>query len=114
MARNNQKINYPLQRVLVALQAKEEFDFDDVVTWFCISWLTMYTCHNPLQQLVNCWNFHRIPGHECVTLENMLQSNRAVKIPKELVPTPGEVWECIRRGVAISHAIHIVESILLH
>ena len=32
MARNNQKINYPLQRVLVALQAKEEFDFDDVVT----------------------------------------------------------------------------------
>ena len=29
---NNQEINYPLQRVLVALQGKEKFDFDDVVT----------------------------------------------------------------------------------
>ena len=91
VARNNQRINYPLKHVLVALQAKEEFDFDDVVTQFCISWLTMYTCHNPLQQLVNCWNFHRFPGNECVPLENMLQSNGAVKIPKELVPTPEEV-----------------------
>ena len=32
VARNNQRFNYPLKRVLVALQAKEEFDFDDVVT----------------------------------------------------------------------------------
>ena len=76
----NQRINYPIKRVLVALQAREAFDFDDAVTKFCVSWLTMYTCHDPLQQVVDSWNFHRIPGHNgCVPLENMLQSDRAVK-----------------------------------
>ena len=88
----NQRVNYPIKRVLVSIQAKEEFDFGDAVTKFCVSWLTMYTCQDPLQQLVDSWNFHRIPGQNgCVPLENMLRSNRALKIPEELVPTTEEV-----------------------
>ena len=59
--------------MLVVLQAREAFDFDDAVTKFCVFWLTLYTCHDPWQQLVDFWNFHRIPGHNgCVLLENML------------------------------------------
>ena len=87
----NQRVNYPIKRILVNLQGKKHFDFDDAVIKFCVSWVTMYTCHEPLQQLVDSWNFHRIPGpNGCVPLENMLQSNRAVKIPEELVPTTEE------------------------
>ena len=88
----NQRINYPIKCVIVVLQAREAFDFDDAVTKFCVSWLTMYTCHDPLQQLVDSWNFYRIPGHNgCVLLENMLQSNQEVKRPEELVPSTEEV-----------------------
>ena len=43
----------------------------------------------------------------------MLQSNRAVKIPKELVPTPEEVWECMRRGVVTRNAHFGIDPLAL-
>lgn len=52
----------------------------------------MYTCQDALQQLVNSWKYHRIPGPKgCVPIENMRHSNRAVRIAEELVPTAEEV-----------------------
>ena len=102
----NQRVNYPIKRVLVILQAKEEFDFDDAVTKFCVSWLTMYICHDPLQHLVNSWNYHRIPGQNgCVPFENMIQSSCAVKLPEELVPTTAEVVRMYEeRGGNLTHS----------
>ena len=94
----NQRVNHPIKRVLVNLQAKEHFDFDDAVTKFCVSRVTIYTCHEPLQQLVDSWDFHRIPGPSgCVPLENILQYNRAVKIPEEHALTAEEAVKIYKK-----------------
>ncbi|XP_044177246.1 uncharacterized protein LOC114950982 [Acropora millepora] len=54
--------------------------------------VTIYTCHDALQQLVNSWNYRRIPGlNGYVPVENMCHSTCAVRIREELVAPAEEV-----------------------
>ena len=101
----NQRVNYPIKRVLITQQIKEFFNFDDPVMKFCASWVTMYICQDALQQLVNSWNYHRVPGpNGCIPVENMCHSNRAVRIPEELQPTTEEIVRRYEeRGGSLTH-----------
>ena len=46
----NQRVNYPNKRVLITLQIHQFFNFDDPVMICYVSWITMYSCQDALQQ----------------------------------------------------------------
>ena len=46
----NQRVNYPNKRVLITLQIHQFFNFDDPVMKCYVSWVTMYSCQDALQQ----------------------------------------------------------------
>lgn len=59
----NQRVNYPIKRVLIQMQRRGLFDFDNPIIKFCVSWVVMHVCHESSQNFVNSWNHHRIPGN---------------------------------------------------
>ena len=58
----NQRINYPVKRVLVAVEENGVIDLSDDVVKFCVSWTTINVITPALIRFVGSWNNHRIPG----------------------------------------------------
>ena len=73
----NQRINYPIKRLLITMENNEEISMGDEVTRFCISWVTIWVMKSAIEHFIQAWNFHRIPGpnggvpsvlaHNCAT-----------------------------------------------
>ena len=58
----NARINYPIKRVLVAMESNGEIDMSQDVTKFCVSWTSINTIQIAIQNFILAWNHHRIPG----------------------------------------------------
>ena len=58
----NQRVNYPIKRILITMENEEEINMGDEVTRFCTSWVTIWTMKGAIEQFIEAWNFHRIPG----------------------------------------------------
>ena len=58
----NQRINYPITRVLVEMEGNEEIDMTDDVVKYCVSWTTINVVKPAIANFVTAWNAHRIPG----------------------------------------------------
>ena len=58
----NQRINYPVKQILVAMEGSDEVDMTDDIVQFCVSWTTINTIASALSRFVLAWNNHRIPG----------------------------------------------------
>lgn len=59
----NSRINYPVKRVLVRMEANGDLDMNSEVTKFSVSWVTIKVVATPIQRFVRAWNCHTIPGN---------------------------------------------------
>ena len=60
----NQRVNYPVKRILVEMENSEEINMGDETTKFCVSWVTIKVIEVALRTFIQAWNSHRIPGPE--------------------------------------------------
>lgn len=58
----NQRVNYPIKAALVELMDADALNVDDDVTKFCLSNLSIQLAEVGIQQFVESWNAHRVPG----------------------------------------------------
>lgn len=84
----NQRVNYPVKRILVAMEASGEIDISDNTVKFCVSWTTICVIAPALRAFVQAWNSHRIPGMSG-GIPNLLArtSSAIVSLPSQCVPT---------------------------
>ena len=84
----NQRVNYPIKRILVALEANGIIDLSSNVIKFCVSYSTIKVLAEALLLLVQSWNNHRIPGASG-GVPNVLASSRnnVTSIPRCQIPT---------------------------
>ncbi len=58
----NQRVNYPLKRVLIDMENREEINMGNEVSKFCVSYITIRVMEYALRNFIQAWNMHRIPG----------------------------------------------------
>jgi len=58
----NQRVNYPIKAALVQLVEADAVNIEDDVTKFCLSNLCIQLAELGIQQVVESWNAHRVPG----------------------------------------------------
>ena len=56
----NQRINYPIKRVLVMMESAGHLDLSSDKDKFSVSWVTIRVLSNPIVNFVQAWNNHRI------------------------------------------------------
>ena len=49
----NQRVNYPVKRVLVEMESNGEIDMTDDVVKFCVSWTTISIIRSAIRNFVN-------------------------------------------------------------
>jgi hypothetical protein len=58
----NQPVNYQIKAALMELMEADAINVEDEVTKFCLSNLCIQLAKLGIQQVVESWNAHRIPG----------------------------------------------------
>lgn len=58
----NQRINYPVKRILIEMENNGFIDMEDETTKFCVSSLTITVISCAILDFISAWNSHRIPG----------------------------------------------------
>ena len=84
----NQRVNYPVKRILVALEANGSIDLSNEVVKFCVSYTTIRLLEEALLLFIESWNNHRIPGPSG-GIPNVLAVSRSnlTTLPMHYVPT---------------------------
>lgn len=82
----NSRTNYPIKRILVAMENENLIDMDDEVTKFCISSVTRKVVQVGIRYAVSSWNSHPIPG-KGIPLQMSCTNSRAVRVNVNQVPT---------------------------
>ena len=88
----NQRINYPVKRVLVEMEFNGEIDMVDPIVKFCVSWTTITVIQPAVLTFVNAWNSHRIPGFRG-GVPNVLASHtvQLTRLLPSAVPTTSNI-----------------------
>ncbi len=58
----NSRVNYPLKRALVLMEENHLIDLECTTTKFCVSFFTKQIAQFGIQQHIQSWNHHAIPG----------------------------------------------------
>lgn len=82
----NQRINYPIKTVLCNMQANGELDLNEEWIKFCVSWVVLEVCRNPIIQFVNLWNFHCISGRTGGVPNELALNSCIARLPVNTVP----------------------------
>lgn len=86
----NQRINYPVKRVLTDMENNEDINMGDAVTKFCVSWVTIHVMQDAINTFIQSWNNHRIPGRRGGIPCNLAsQANRIC--PLSLIAIPSTI-----------------------
>ena len=73
----NSRVNYPLKRCFSYLSEQYDYELQDPILKYCISWVIMFIAADATATLINSWNHHRVPGPlGCVTVENMMTTRK--------------------------------------
>ena len=86
----NQRINYPVKRVLVQMEGDDEIDMSNDTIKFCVSWTTINVIETATKTFISSWNEHRIPGNRG-GIPNVLASRSSQVAHLRVVPTTAEV-----------------------
>jgi hypothetical protein len=87
----NQRINYPIKRVLISMENNEEINMGDDVTRFCVSWVTMWVLKDAIQQFVLAWNCHRIPGPNGGVPSVLANNSATSSVPPTSIPSTAQM-----------------------
>ena len=74
----NARVNYPIKSVLIAMLENGDFNLDDDMDKYCVSWYAINVAAVGIELFVTSWNEHPIPGlqtlkdltHRFCTLEH--------------------------------------------
>ena len=58
----NDRVNYPLNEILVKMSESSELNMDDEIHKYCSSWFSINISNVGLKLFVNSWNAHSLPG----------------------------------------------------
>ena len=58
----NNRVNYPIKKILIGMVEREEVDIHDDHHKYCISWFTIHVCAAGLKMFVESWNAHPLPS----------------------------------------------------
>lgn len=58
----NARVNYPIKVVLIQMMESGEFDLENEMHAFCVSWFAIKLAAVGVQLFVSSWNEHPIPG----------------------------------------------------
>ena len=87
----NQRVNYPVKRILVSMEGAQEIDMSNNVVKFCVSWTTMNVITPALIRFVGSWNNHRIPGPSGGIPNDMVSRQNTITPPGQLsIPSTDE------------------------
>ena len=83
----NQRVNYPVKQVLVAMESAGEINMSDSLTRFCVSWTTINVIQSAIKNFIAAWNDHCLPGSRG-GIPNILarRSNQTVKLNPATIP----------------------------
>ena len=87
----NQRINYPIKRVLVEMESAGEIDITDDLTRFCVLWTTIHVIEPAVKNFIAAWNDHRLPG--CSDgIPNTLarRTNQTTRLNPSTIPTTSD------------------------
>ena len=87
----NSRINYPLKRALIYVVENFDYDLEDPVVSYSLSWISLYVSADAIEHFINSWNYHRVPGPSgCIPIENMRETSRNVFLPPGALPSTVE------------------------
>ena len=86
----NQRMNYPVKRVLVRMEGNDDLDMTNATTKFCVSWLTIQVIESAVRNFIAAWNSHRIPGSGG-SIRLATRAPQTTALPPSLVPTVSEM-----------------------
>ena len=58
----NSRVNYPLKRILIAMEERQQINMTDATSKFCVSFVSCNVSSCGLSKFVAAWNHHSIPG----------------------------------------------------
>lgn len=80
----NQRVNYPVKQVLVAIESAGEINMSDNLNRFCVSWTTLNVIQSAIKNFIAAWNNHFRRGGIPNTL--VRRSNQTVKLNPATIP----------------------------
>jgi hypothetical protein len=83
----NSRINYPIKRVLIQLEATGVIDMSCEFTKFSTSWVALKVVATPVMLFINSWNAHTIPGCWGGIPNHLSQFSRTGYIPPSAIPS---------------------------
>ena len=88
----NQRINYPIKRILVEMESNGEIDMEDSITKFSVSAVVIMVTFIAIMEFISSWNSHRIPGRRG-GIPNILarDTNRTTHLSPGQVPSPDTI-----------------------
>ena len=61
----NQRINYPVKRVLVQMEGNDELDMTNSTTKLCVSWVTIHVIKSSVHSFIaSLWSTDHFPASE--------------------------------------------------
>ena len=88
----NQRINYPVKRILVEMESRDEIDMTNDMVKFCVSWTVINVIEKAVHSFVLAWNAHRIPGRRG-GVPNILASRspQTASLPTSDIPSTYDI-----------------------
>ena len=99
----NQRINYPVKRVLVQMEGNDELDMTNSTTKFCVSWVTIHIIKSSVHSFIASWNAHRIPGSRGGVPNTLASSSQTGLLSLLTVPTTSDMIRlCCHNGGSLT------------
>jgi len=87
----NNRINYPLKSILVNMDNNQQFNMDDNIDRFCVSWVARNVAEYGLQNTcIPSWNHHPIAGRGVPLIIRQATNNRIKQVANNAVPSSDE------------------------
>lgn len=58
----NARVNYPIKNALRVMEEEDLIDMEHEATKYCVSAVSLKVATSGMQQVVDAWNYHTIPG----------------------------------------------------
>ena len=87
----NQRVNYPVKRILVSMEGAQEIDMSNNIVEFCVSWTTTNVIAPALIRFVSSWSNHCIPSPSGGIPNDMASRQNTITPPGQLsIPSTDE------------------------